>query len=216
MLHRLRHPVALTAALSIALHALGLLFALLGMGPGTGLVPLEQRLAYLAGSPALWAAGWATWMLCALVLIAFLWFLHVETGAGLILLATVLTAAGAAVDMACDTLFITTLPLIAARTTTDPTLFLAVERALGAGGMVIGNGLYSGAILLTTWALRGDAKLFRGTTALGVATFLFGMVMVGAGFAGSPLLLELCTGPTIGCFMGWTVAIALRFGGAGS
>src|SRR4029453_17451630 len=61
-----------TAWLNVGLHLLGLALAMTGMRPGTPLVPAPERVAYLAARPLLWSLGWATWMLCALALVAFL------------------------------------------------------------------------------------------------------------------------------------------------
>jgi hypothetical protein len=61
-----------TAWLNVGLHLLGLALAMTGMRPGTPLVPATERVAYLAERPLLWSLGWATWMLCALALVAFL------------------------------------------------------------------------------------------------------------------------------------------------
>src|SRR5574341_2366869 len=61
-----------TAWLNVGAHAIGLVFAVLGMRPGTPLVPLEQRMAYLASFPAGWSLGWGVWMISALTLFAFL------------------------------------------------------------------------------------------------------------------------------------------------
>jgi len=42
------------------------------MSPGSPLVALPERFVYLAGMPAAWTLGWACWMLCTLLLVAFL------------------------------------------------------------------------------------------------------------------------------------------------
>jgi hypothetical protein len=87
-------------------------------------------------------------------------------------------------------------------------LFLAVERALGAGGVVVANGLYSVAILIATLALRTHPAVPALVRALGYATFAAGMGMVAAGFSGDARQLALATGPTILCFMAWTLGVA--------
>jgi hypothetical protein len=40
--------------------------------PGSVLAPLPERMAYLASRPLAWSLGWGIWMLCALVLVAFM------------------------------------------------------------------------------------------------------------------------------------------------
>jgi len=200
--------LTLTAWLNVGLHLLGLALAVTGMRPGTPLVPAAERAAYLAGRPLGWSLGWAAWMLCALALVAFLAALaRAVPEAGAILgPAVMLAAAGAAIDLLCDTLYITVLPDLAQDG--PGRLFLAVERALGAGGVVVANGLYSVAILLATIALRVRPSVPGRVRALGYATFAAGMLMVAAGFTGEPRQLALATGPTIACFMAWTLGVA--------
>ena len=66
----------------------------------------------LAGDPAVWRWGWGVFMLCTLVLVAFMAVLERllpdRSTAGR--LALVLTASGMAVDLLCDVLQISVLP----------------------------------------------------------------------------------------------------------
>lgn len=198
----------LTAWLNVGLHLGGLAFAVVGLRPGTPLVPTAERVAYLAERPLAWSLGWAAWMLCALALVAFLAVLaHVVPEAAALLGPVVMLAsAGAAVDLVCDTLYITVLPGLAAEGPTP--LFLTVERALGAGGVVVANGLYSVATLLATLGLRDRPAMPALVTWLGYATFAGGMLMVAAGFTGDPQHLQLATGATILPYMAWTLGVA--------
>lgn len=195
------------AGVNVALHAMGLVFAVWGIRPGTPLVPAAERTAYLALRPVGWSVGWGIWMLCALALVVLLAVVARELpeSRGTPTLAVTLAAAGAAVDLLCDTLFITVLPTLAEAGPTP--LFLGFERALGAGGAVVANGLYSVAVLLVTLSLPrgGPGSVAR---ALGYATFAAGMGLVVAGFTGVPRHLELATGPTILLFMAWALAVA--------
>ena len=203
-----RALLTLAAWSSVGLHVAGLALAVVGMRPGTPIVPAPERAAYLAGRPLGWSLGWAIWMLCALALVAFLAVLArvVVQAAPILGLATMLAAAGAAIDLTCDTLFITVLPGLAAHGPTP--LFLAAERALGAGGVVVANGLYSIAILLATLGLRAAPEVPAMVRALGYATFAAGMLMVAAGFTGDPRQLEVATGLTIVPFLAWTLGVA--------
>jgi hypothetical protein len=198
----------LTAWTSVGLHVAGLVLAVVGMRPGTPLVPAADRVAYLAGRPLAWSLGWTVWMLCALALVAFLAVLaHVVPQASAVLGAAVtLSAAGAAIDLTCDTLFITVLPGLAAAGPTP--LFFAMERALGAGGVVVANGLYSVAILLAAIGLRAAPTVPAAVRGLGYATFAAGMLMVAAGFTGDPRQLEIATGLTILPYLAWTLGVA--------
>ena len=201
-------PLTLAAWLNVGLHLAGLAVAVFGLRPGTPLVPVAERMAYLAGRPAAWSLGWAAWMLCALALVGFLAVLaHAVPESGAILgPALTLAAAGAAVDLVCDTLYITVLPGLAGDGPTP--LFLAVERALGAGGVVVANGLYSVATLLATLGLRSRPAVPFAVLWLGYATFAGGMLMVTAGFTGDPRHLQIATGVTILPYMAWTLGAA--------
>jgi len=197
-------PLTLTAGLNVGLHLVALVLAVVGLRPGTPLVPAAERVAYLAERPVGWSLGWAAWMLCALALVAFLAVLARVVPSAIVSTATLLAAAGAAVDLVCDTLYITVLPTLAQGGPTP--LFLAAERALGASGVVVANGLYSVAVLLATVGLGPRVPaLVRG---LGYATFAGGMLMVAAGFTGDPRHLELATGATIVPFLAWTLGVA--------
>lgn len=201
-------PLTLAAGLSVGLHLGGLALAVAALRPGTPLVPLAERVAYLAERPLGWTLGWAAWMLCALALVAFLAVLaHVVPEASTVLrTAVMLASAGAAVDLVCDTLYITVLPGLAAAGPTP--LFLTVERALGAGGVVVANGLYTIATLLAALGLRARPEMPPVVTWLGYATFAGGMLMVAAGFTGDPRHLELATGAAILPYMAWTLGVA--------
>jgi hypothetical protein len=202
-----RRLLLLTAWLSVGLHLAGLVLAVVGLRPGTPLVPAGERVAYLAGRPLAWSVGWAVWMLCALALVAFLALLdHRSEATAIAGAAVTLAAAGAAIDLFCDALYITVLPAVAEEGASP--LFFAVERALGAGGVIVANGLYSVAILLATLGLRGRPEVPAFVRGLGYATFAAGMLMVAAGFTGDPGHLQIATGLTILPFMAWTLAVA--------
>ena len=202
-------PIVVRLAwLNVVLHGLGLVFAAVALGPGSPLAPAAERTAYLAARPWGWSLGWTTWMLCALALVAFLAALvpHLEPAKReAAALTVVLSAAGAAVDLLCDTLFIVLLPVLARDGPTP--LFLAFERALGAGGAVVANGLYSLSVLLAVWCSpRGAA--WRWARVFGIVTGLAGLSLVAAGFTGVPWHLVATTPLTIVAFMCWTLAVA--------
>lgn len=190
------------------LHGLGLLAAWFGMRPGSVVIPLPDRLSYLASHPPLWSWGWGIWMLCALLLVAYM------AGLGLFLpvrsavarLALVLTASGMAVDLLCDVLQISVLPGIAEAGQSSTTLFLAVERLAFTGGATVANGLYSAGVLLMTLGLGGRIRT-RARLA-GYGTALAGSAMAVAGLLPSPSLLQISTGPTIILYSLWTVLVA--------
>jgi len=200
---RLLAAVGVLAWTNVAVHLAGLAFAAVAIRPGTPAVPAAERAAYLAARPLGWTLGWATWMACALALIAFLAVIAAIRPSPAAQVAVALAAAGAAVDLICDAVYITVLPDLAAAGPTP--LFLAAERALAVAGQVAANGLYSIAVLLVTLDVgRRDHRAL----ALGTATFAAGMALAGAGFGGDPTALAISAGATILCFCGWTLAMS--------
>jgi hypothetical protein len=198
----------LTAAalLNIGLHVVGLAVAFVGMRPGSVVVPLDDRMAYLAARPLAWTLGWGVWMLCALAFVAFVATLrpHVEKP-DLAALAVILGAAGATIDLFCNVGQMVVLPDVAAWKPAQPALFVAWERWLGAGGAVVANGLYSIAVFMLSLGARGRYPAY--VFALGCATAAAGFLMVAAGLTGHARLLELSVGPTIVSFVLWCAAV---------
>jgi len=197
-----------TAAAIVGLHVVALTLAVVGMRPGTPIVPPAERALYLAGRPLGWVLGWAAWMLCAVALVAFLAVLEevVVPARAVLRTAVTVAAAGAAVDLTCDTVYVTVFPTLAAEGPT--TLFLALERALGAVGMVVANGFYAVAVLLVSLGLRHLRGMPLIVTWLGYLTYAGGMLMVAAGFTGDPRQVEIATGLAIAPFLAWTVGVA--------
>lgn len=189
---------------NVLLHGVGLVFAVAGMRPGSPLIPLPERMAYLAGRPAGWTWGWGIWMLCSLLLLGYVAALRNRLPDRSLAadLALTLTAAGMGVDLVCDVIQIRGLPLAAG---SEP-LFLTLESLAFTGGATVANGLYTVAVLILTLGLRGRTS---STAQLaGYATALFGLTMAVAGMIPSPRLLELATGPTIGFYSLWTILVA--------
>jgi hypothetical protein len=204
---------------NVVVHLLALAFALLGMRPGMAGVDLAQRQAYLAAAPPGWTLGWCTWLLGALSQVAFYAELvrHLPERGPLPWLAVTIAAAGAAVDITCDTVWITVVPQLAGQGEQAKYLFLAFERMALAVGLVVPNGFYVSAVLLLTLCLRGRPGLAPFTPAAGYGTFGFGILLSAAGFA--PFqdnvfwvhVIEALTGPTIGCYCVWVVLVARSF-----
>jgi hypothetical protein len=197
--------LVMLAWVNVALHALGLVLAAVGMRPGSPLVPLAERMEYLAGGPIGWSLGWGVWMLCSLLLFLYVAALRDHLAGGL---AMALTAAGMSVDLLCDVAQIRALPLAAA--SDSKPLFLTLESLLFAGGATVANGLYSLAVLILTLALGRRIGVLARLSGLGTA--VAGAAMAAAGLIPSPRLLELVTGPTIGLYSLWTVLVARDLG----
>lgn len=207
--HRARTLHAL-AWLNVALHLLGLVFAALGMRPGSPLTPLPERLDYLAATPLGWTLGWVVWMLCAAALIAFLAVAAHRLGpnAATAHFGVTVAVVGAGFDLLCDALFIIALPMLAAQPAVPEGLFLLVERAIGVGSLVIANGFYSLAVLLLTLTLRGRTGIRPWTVALGLGVAGCGFLLVAAGFTGTAWHAAWATPPTMVLFCLWVVLVA--------
>lgn len=203
------HLLVRLAWLNVVLHVIALVLAAVGMRPGTPALPLAERLDYLAGAPLGWRLGWATWMLCAAALIAFLAVVLDRLGdqARLAQVGLVVAVAGAAFDLFCDSLYIVLFPMLAAKPVAED-LFLTVEKATGIASLVIANGSYSISMLLFTAALRNVPARAPFTLATGCAVGGFGLLLAAAGYTGVPWHAEWATGPTIGLFCVWVLLVA--------
>jgi hypothetical protein len=194
--------------LNIVAHIAAMAFAGIGMRPGTPGEPLADRLAYLSSAPLGWTLGWGMWMACALADLGFIAALasHAPRGSARAALAVTLATVGAGIDLIFDTIHIVVIPDLARGA--ERAVFLAFERMAWAVGAVVANGFYSLATLLITLELAGERRVGRIAHAAGVATFFCGMGLSAAGFVGSPRMLEIVSGPTIGAFIVWVYAAA--------
>jgi hypothetical protein len=204
-----RSPLPALAWANVVLHVAGLIVAWFAMQPGSMVMPLEERMAYLAGRPMGWSLGWGIWMLCTLLLVAFMTVLRQRLSSllphsgAVAQLALLLSATGMAVDLLCDVIQIQVLPTAAG---TGPNLFLAFERLAFTGGLTVANGLYTAGVLLMNLRLRGLVS-FPALLA-GWATAIAGFALAAAGFVPSATLLQISTGMTIVSYSLWTVLVA--------
>jgi hypothetical protein len=145
-------------------------------------------------------------MLCALTFVGVFAALAMHVGSSRAWLAVIAAAAAAGIDLLCDTLQIVVLPALAAGGPGVAPVFVAFERAAGAGGLVVANGLYTVAVLIMAVVLRERtppaARVFAFATVLG------GALLVVAGFESDARLAAIATGPTIVAFLGWTIVVA--------
>jgi len=207
-------PLLLLAWLNVVIHGIALVLAEVGMRPGSPLVDLPERLAYLADSPLGWSLGWGSWILCALALVAFMANLAEAASRDRSQLnyAMMLAGVGAVVDVVCDTVQLQ-LPQFASLT--EVTFFLGLERAAGFGGLVIANGAYTLAVLLATLHFRDWPGRRPGLVRVGFGVVVFGTVLVEAGLMGSAVLAALATGPTIVLYCLWVLLVAWSVEGLG-
>lgn len=199
-------PLLTLARLNVLLHVVGLALAALGMRPGSPLVPLDERLTYLAAAPIGWTAGWGTWMACALALVAFLAALTSRLGDdALARLGLGVALVGLGFDLFCDSVYLLVFPGLASG---ERALFLVVERVTGIGSLVVANGAYSVSILLITLALRRRRPPSRWAIVTGYAVAGSGLLLCVAGVTGVPWHALWATAPTIGFFCLWAVLAA--------
>jgi hypothetical protein len=198
---------------NVGLHVLALVLSVVGLRPGTPLMPLAERLDYLAQAPLGWTAGWMAWMGCTVALVAFLAAVTWRLGEGAFLarLGLTVAVAGAMLDLLSDAVFVLVFPALASGRPASESLFLVIERVTGIASLVIANGAYSVAILLQSLALRGRPGLAPFTVEVGYAVTGFGLLMAAAGFTGVPWHAEWATGPTIGAFCVWVVLVTHSF-----
>lgn len=195
---------------NVALHGAGLVLASCCMRPGSPLAPLPDRLAYLATRPAGWSWGWATWMLCSLLLVAFLAALASRLPERRLAarLALLLAAGGMAVDLACDLVQIAVLPEAAAAGGAGLPLFRAAERLAFLGGATVANGLYTTAVLLLAAGMAGAGLDRAATRAAAGATVSGGALLAAAGLAEEPALGAAGTAVAIGGYSLWALLVA--------
>jgi hypothetical protein len=191
---------------NVVLHATGLAMAWIGLRPGSTLIPLRERMAYLASQPLAWKWGWGIWMLCAVSLVAFMTALRSRLPGNPVTgkLALIFTIVGMTADLFCDVLQIRTLPVAAAES--SRAIFLAFEQLVTIGGLAVANGLYTLGILLMNLCLRDIAR--TSTLLVGWVAIVSGSALAAAGLVPSALLLQAATGLTIGAYSLWTVLVA--------
>jgi hypothetical protein len=190
------------AWLNVVLHAIGLVFAVVAMRPGTPAAPLAERMAYLAARPPGWTAGWLVWMGCAVTLVVFMVMLARRDRSSLTRTAAMLAILGAVLDLACDAAYIVLLP---ARAAGDVSRFVTFERVLTAASLTGANGLYSIAVLVATLGVAPSAGVARWS---GLLTFTGGVMMAVAGLTFDPVHVIVATAITIPSFLAWTLAVS--------
>lgn len=190
------------AWINIAVHIVALAFAAVFMRPGSPSVPLEDRMAYLAGNPPGWTIGWATWMACAILDVALLAQLNARAPrhSRLGLAGIVAALIGAITDISCEVAHIWILPRIAALDSVDN--FVGLERTLWWTGAIVANPLYAVGVVLVTMALVPPKHV----VALAWATLAAALIM--AVTVPWPHLFEPASGLTIVIFIAWVFTAA--------
>lgn len=192
------------AWVAACLNGLGLVCAVTGMRPGAPDEPLEARVEWVAARPFGWTVGWGVWMLAALAVVVLFAHLARAVRGRKGVLALVLVASGAAVDLTCDALQMTLLPDAAA--SDDRQAFERLERTLWIGGVVVACGLYAVGTAVATVGLGERAS--RVVQAAAAVTVGGCAVWIVAELALARALLAPATGVSVGAFMVWAVGLA--------
>jgi hypothetical protein len=172
---------------------------------------LADRLAYVRDHTALWGAGWIVWHAAAVALLAFYLGLAGRWGGRAPLrcgLALLCAAAGLAVDLAAEALYMGVAP----RLTLDA--FAVVEAAAGVLTGYVGNGLYTLAGVLLTWA--GADELPRPLLALAVLVWGAGLALSAATLAQWPAGQLWSTVVLMPAFVLWTLLVGRWLAARGS
>jgi hypothetical protein len=204
------------AWINVLLHALGLVFAAVGMRPGSPLADLDDRTAYLSLWPAGWYLGWMTWACCAVVLVLFFRELAALRMFHRGRIALGLATLGCLIDLVGDATQALVLPALARGGSPWLTSFLRVEKMASLAGLTVANGLYCVAILQLSLESGTATGLSRRLWLAGWGTFAFGMLLVAAGLTGIFELAALGTGPMIGFYMIWVLQMARLCDAAGA
>ena len=113
-----------------------------------GLPPFadDERLAYIVSHRAAWTAGWMTWHLSVVTLIALFAVLALRLGDSLSWSALAIASIGAAIDLPTQIRYYVTIPDVRIDA------FVALDRELQAMTAYAANGLYTLAFLLVAIA----------------------------------------------------------------
>lgn len=173
--------LSLVAYLAAGVNLAAAVVMLTVLRPGLpGAQSLAERISYVAEHTTEWRLGWAVWNAAAITLVglfaalAYLWRAEAPVASSLALLCG---AAGLSADIAAEALLMGVLPGSHARD------FAVVERASLVLTGYVGNGLYTVAGILLTWA--GRRLLPRPLLVLGAAVWVSGLWLSVATVVGS-------------------------------
>ena len=163
---------------------------------------LQSRLAYVSGHTAAWWTGWLCWHAAALALLGLYvalarrWGRQAPVRCALSLLCG---AAGLAVDLGAQGVYMAVAPYLA------PETFAVVEEVAGVLTGYTGNGLYTLAGILVTWA--GAAELPRYLLALSAPVWGAGLWLSAASLARSSAGQFWSTAILIPAFVLWSALL---------
>ncbi len=190
--------IAWLAAATHVIASFAMLLMLRGGLPG---VAEEERLAYMQAHPALWTAGWLTWHLAVISLIAFNVVLALRFRGVASITAVALTTAGAAIDLPTQARYIGILPSLRGEA------FAALDRELEVLTGYAANGLYTLAFVLLVVA--GWRELPRLALVLAIPVAASGFALSIAALLHDAQLELLTSAVLFPVFTLWIIVVAL-------
>jgi hypothetical protein len=168
---------------------------------------LADRVAYVSARPGLWWGGWLLWHAAAIALVAFYIALGGRWNRRAPLLSTlgVLCAtAGLAVDISAEAIYMGVAPRL------SPETFALSEDITGIMTGYVGNGMYTVAGILLTWA--GARELPGFLVALAVPLWASGLWLSAASLVHSAKGQFWSTAILMPLFVIWTFMVGRWFG----
>lgn len=186
--------IAAAAHVAAAVAMLALLRA--GLPPA----PDDERIAYIATHRAAWTAGWLSWQLAVISLIALYAVLAQRLGGALPLAGLAIGTAGASIDVATQMRFIVVLPQLRGEA------FALLDRELEAMTGYAANGLYTLGFVL--FAIAGWRVMPRLANMLVAPIAVSGFALAIAALMHHALGEIVSSAILFPSFTLWTIAIA--------
>ena len=186
----------IAAAAHVVAAVVMLLFLREGLPPASD----DARIAYIASHRALWTAGWLSWQLAVLTLIALYAVLARRFGGAIPLAALAIGTAGASIDVATQMRFIVVLPQLHGEA------FALLDRELEAMTGYAANGLYTLAFVM--FVAAGWRELPRLANALAPAIAVSGFALAIAALMHHALAEIVSSAILFPLFTLWTILIA--------
>ncbi len=226
--------LAMLAWLSLFVHIGAAVCSVVWVLPGWMSAGAE-RTRYLAGAGLGWGISWALWMICSVVVVAFMAVLSrmQPIRNAVTYLASLLAGIGCAVELICDLIFMLLLPAMtgpdggASRPGREgragpegrpegrpggaraaAPLFQAFEKLAFSASMIITHALFALAVWLMTRQMAKNGVGSGATTVIGFLTLVGAAVLVYAGFALDANLSLYATGPVVLLYVSWTLSVA--------
>lgn len=144
-------PAAHAAYVAAGLNLAAALAMLLVLQPGLPVIGsrLEDRIVYIHARPLVWWTGWLLWHAAAISLVGFYVGLAGQWGRRaplVVTLALLCATAGLAADLMAEAIYMGIVPRL------EPQAFVLAEGVTSVMTGYLGNGLYTVAGILLTWA----------------------------------------------------------------